>query len=115
MVPYVLTGYKTDEAVNSTLALFSTLPQGSVIGADFFTEDMVKGNPPLEKISKTIHTQIKYYSENLQFGIPTGETLSEGLEEYLSESELKLARFEHVGSTEDKKPPWYFFAHIEKH
>ncbi|GIT59679.1 MAG: hypothetical protein Ct9H300mP19_16270 [Dehalococcoidia bacterium] len=31
-------------------------------------------------------------SGDLQFGIPTGETLSEGLEEYLSESELKLAR-----------------------
>ena len=110
-----VTMYLTDEAVNSTLALFSTLPQGSVIGADFFTEDIVKGNPPLEKISKTIHTQIKYYSEKLQFGIPTGETLSEGLEEYLSESELKLTRFEHVGSTEDRKPPWYFLAHIEKH
>ena len=110
-----VTMYLTDEAVNSTLALFSTLPQGSVIGADFFTEDIVKGNPPLEKISKTIHTQIKYYSENFQFGIPTGETLSEGLEEYLSESELKLTRFEHVGSTEDRKPPWYFLAHIEKH
>ena len=41
-----VTMYLTDEAVNSTLALFSTLPQGSVIGADFFTEDMVKGNPP---------------------------------------------------------------------
>jgi hypothetical protein len=78
--------------------------------------DLIHGNPPFEKISKAMLRGIKYqYSENLQFGIPTGETLSEGLEEYLSESELKLARFEHVGSTEDKKSPWYFFAHIEKH
>jgi len=119
LTTYVLwegvTMYLVEEAVRDTLNLIASLPVGSVVGADFFSQDLIQGNPPLENISKSMHTQIKYYSENFQFGIPTGETLSEGLEEYLSESELKLARFEHVGSTEDKKPPWYFFAHIEKH
>lgn len=120
LTTYVLwegvTMYLVEEAVRDTLNLIASLPTGSVVGADFFSQDLIQGNPPFEKISKAMLRGIKYqYSENLQFGIPTGETLSEGLEEYLSESELKLARFEHVGSTEDKKPPWYFFAHIEKH
>ena len=120
LTTYVLwegvTMYLVEEAVRDTLNLIASLPTGSVVGADFFSQDLIQGNPPFEEISKAMLRGIKYqYSENLQFGIPTGETLSEGLEEYLSESELKLARFEHVGSTEDKKPPWYFFAHIEKH
>ena len=120
LTTYVLwegvTMYLVEEAVRDTLNLIASLPTGSVVGADFFSQDLIQGNPPFEKISKAMLRGIKYqYSENLQFGIPTGETLSEGLEEYLSESELKLTRFEHVGSTEDRKPPWYFLAHIEKH
>ncbi|MBM89693.1 MAG: hypothetical protein CMQ41_15100 [Gammaproteobacteria bacterium] len=120
LTTYVLwegvTMYLVEEAVRDTLNLIASLPTGSVVGADFFSQDLIQGNPPFEKISKAMHRGIKYqYSENLQFGIPTGETLSEGLEEYLGESGLRLARFEHVGPTEDKKPPWYFFAHIEKH
>ena len=120
LTTYVLwegvTMYLVEEAVRDTLNLIASLPTGSVVGADFFSQDLIQGNPPFEKISKAMHRGIKYqYSENLQFGIPTGETLSEGLEEYLGESGLRLARFEHVGHTEDKKPPWYFFAHIQKH
>ncbi len=120
LTTYVLwegvTMYLVEEAVRDTLNLIASLPTGSVVGADFFSQDLIQGNPPFEKISKAMLRGIKYqYSENLQFGIPTGETLSEGLEEYLGESGLRLKRFEHVGSTEDKKPPWYFFAHIEKH
>ena len=119
LTTYVLwegvTMYLVEKAVRDTLNLIASLPTGSVVGADFFSQDLIQGNPPFEKISKAMHRGIKYqYSENLQFGIPTGETLSEGLEEYLSESELKLARFEHVGDPK-KNPPWYFFAHIEKH
>ena len=120
LTTYVLwegvTMYLVEEAVRDTFNLIASLPTGSVVGADFFSQDLIQGNPPFEKISKAMLRGIKYqYSENLQFGIPTGETLSEGLEEYLGESGLRLKRFEHVGSTEDKKPPWYFFAHIEKH
>jgi len=120
LTTYVLwegvTMYLVEEAVRETLNLIASLPTGSVVGADFFSQDLIQGNPPFEKIGKAMHRGIKYqYSENLQFGIPTGETLSEGLEEYLGESGLILKRFEHVGSSEEKKPPWYFFAHIEKH
>ena len=120
LTTYVLwegvTMYLVEEAVRDTLNLIASLPTGSVVGADFFSQDLIQGNPPFEKIGKAMHSGIKYqYSENLQFGIPTGETLSEGLEEYLGESGLILKRFEHVGSSEEKKPPWYFFAHIEKH
>ena len=59
---------------------FLRTPQGSVIGVDFFTEDVVKGNPPHETWSKRMHAGVKYYSEKIMFGIPTGQTLSQGAE-----------------------------------
>lgn len=110
-----VTMYLTDEAVNSTLALFSTLPQGSVIGIDFFTEDMVKGNPPHETWSKRAHAGIKYYSEKIMFGIPTGESLSEGSEKLAAKHGLALTKFENVGDKDDKKKvPWYVFTEMAK-
>ena len=42
------------------------------------------------------------------------ENLSDSLEELLKESGLTLARFEHIGSLDDKKPPYYFLSLIEK-
>ena len=61
-----------------------------------------------------MHKSISFYSENLQFGIAKGENLSDGLEELLKESGLTLTRFEHKGSLDDKKPPYYFLSLIEK-
>jgi len=110
-----VTMYLTAEAVNSTLALFSTLPQGSVISIDFFTEDMVKGNPPHETWSKRAHAAIKYYSEKIMFGIPTGESLSEGSEKLAAKHGLALTKFENVGDKDDKKKvPWYLFTEMAK-
>ena len=110
-----VTMYLTDEAVNSTLALFSTLPQGSVIGADFFTEDMVKGNPPHETWSKRAHGAIKYYSEKIMFGIPTRGSLSEGSEKLAAKHGLTLTKFENLGDKDDKKKvPWYVFTEMAK-
>ena len=110
-----VTMYLTDEAVNSTLALFSTLPQGSVIGADFFTEDMVKGNPPHETWSKRAHAAIKYYSEKIMFGIPTRGSLSEGSEKLAAKHGLTLTKFENLGDKDDKKKvPWYVFTEMAK-
>ena len=118
-ITYILwegvTMYLTDEAVNSALALFSTLPQGSLIGADFFTEDLVKGNPPHETLSKRMHSAIKYYSEKIRFGIPTGETLSKGTEELAERHGLRLSKFENIGNETDKKNvPWYVFTEMKK-
>ena len=118
-ITYILwegvTMYLTDEAVNSTLALFSTLPQGSVIGVDFFTKDLVKGNPPHETLSKGMHRAIKYYSEKIRFGIPTGETLSEGTEELAERHGLRLSKFENIGDKDNKKKiPWYVFTEMIK-
>jgi methyltransferase (TIGR00027 family) len=110
-----VTMYLVEEAVRDTFNLIATLPAGSAVGVDFFAKDLVEGNPPYERLSSAMHKGIKYYSENLQFGIPTGDTLSSGLEEFLKESGLTLTKFEHTGSMEDKHPPYYFFAHIEKH
>ena len=110
-----VTMYLTDEAVNSTLALFSTLPQGSVISIDFFTEDMVKGNPPHETWSKRAHAAIKYYSEKIMFGIPTRGSLSEGSEKLAAKHGLTLTKFENLGDKDDKKKvPWYVFTEMAK-
>jgi len=118
-ITYILwegvTMYLTEEAVNSALALFSTLPQGSVIGVDFFTEDVVKGNPPLETWSKRMHRSIKYYSEKIMFGIPTGQTLSQGAKELAERHGLQLSKFENIGDESDKKKvPWYVFTEMTK-
>ena len=110
-----VTMYLVEEAVRDTLNLISTLPAGSAVGMDFFSRDLIEGNPPYEKLSKATHRTIKLYSENLQFGIPTGKNLSDGLEELLKESGLTLTRFEYIGSLADKKPPYYFFSLIERH
>ncbi|NKB34316.1 MAG: SAM-dependent methyltransferase [Pseudomonadales bacterium] len=110
-----VTMYLVEEAVRDTFNLITTLPSGSAAGVDFFSKDLIEGNPPFERISKAMHRGIKYYSENLQFGIPTGKKLSAGIEELSKESGLTLTKFEHVGSEGDKLPPWYFFSHIEKH
>jgi O-methyltransferase involved in polyketide biosynthesis len=109
-----VTMYLVEEAIRDTLNLVSSLPKGSAVGVDFFSADLVEGNPPYARISKAMHNSIKYYSEEIQFGVTTGEALSKGLEKLLQDSGLTLSRFEHVGSEEDKLPPWYFFAHIDK-
>ena len=109
-----VTMYLVEEAVRDTLNLIATLPAGSAVGMDFFSWDLIEGNPPYEKLSKAMHKSISFYSENLQFGIATGENLSDGLEELLKESGLTLAKFEYIGSFEDKNPPYYFFSLIER-
>ena len=110
-----VTMYLTNEAVNSTLALFSELPQGSLIGVDFFTEDVVKGNPPHETWSKRMHAGVKYYSEKIMFGIPTGQTLSQGARELAERHGLRLSKFENIGDVNDKKKvPWYVFTEMTK-
>ncbi len=109
-----VTMYLVEEAVRDTLNLIATLPAGSAVGMDFFSWDLIEGNPPYEKLSKAMHRSISFYSENLQFGIATGENLSDGLEELLKESGLTLTKFEYIGSFEDKNPPYYFFSLIER-
>ena len=109
-----VTMYLVEEAVRDTLNLIATLPVGSAVGMDFFSWDLIEGNPPYEKLSKAMHRSISFYSENLQFGIATGENLSDGLEELLKESGLTLTKFEYIGSFEDKNPPYYFFSLIER-
>ena len=109
-----VTMYLVEEAVRDTLNLIATLPVGSAVGMDFFSWDLIEGNPPYEKLSKAMHRSISFYSENLQFGIATGENLSDGLEELLKENRLTLTRFDYIGSLDDKKPPYYFFSLVEK-
>ena len=110
-----VTMYLTDGAVNSTLALFSTLPKGSVISIDFFTEDMVKGNSPHKIWSKFAHAALKYYNEKIMFGIPTGESLSEGIEQLASKYGLILSKFENIGDKDhQKKVPWYLLTELTK-
>jgi methyltransferase (TIGR00027 family) len=109
-----VTMYLVEEAIRDTFSQVASLPKGSVIGADFFSKGIIDGDPPYEKLSKVFHRGIKIYSENLQFGIPTGEPYSEGLEVLLMEVGLSLTKFEYVGSEKDKLPPYYFFTQVEK-
>ena len=108
-----VTMYLVEEAIRDTLNLVSSLPKGSTLGVDFFSADLMKGNPPYARFSKTMQKSLKYYSEEFQFGVATGETLSEGIEKLVRDAGLTLSRFEHIGSEEDKLPPWYFFTQID--
>ena len=109
-----VTMYLVEGTVRDTLKLVATLAKGSVLGVDYFSTGIIEGHPPYEKLSKNMHKAIKYYGEKLQFGIPTGESYSEGLESLLKEVGLSLTEFEYVGSEKDKPPPWYFFAQVER-
>ena len=109
-----VTMYLVEEAIRDTFNHAATLPKGSVVGVDFFSKGIIEGDPPYEKLSKVFHKSIKIYSEKLQFGIPTGETNSEGLENVLKEAGLGLTKFEYLGSEKDRLPPYYFFAQVEK-
>lgn len=109
-----VTIYLVEKAIRDTFSLVASLPKGSVVGVDFFSKGFIEGDPPYEKFSKVAHKGMKYYSEKLQFGIPTGETYSEGLENLLNEVGLSLTEFEYMGSEKDKFPPYYFFAQAEK-
>ena len=80
-----------------------------------FTEDVVKGNPPHETWSKRMHAGVKYYSEKIMFGIPTGQTLSQGARELAERHGLRLSKFENIGDVNDKKKvPWYVFTEMTK-
>ena len=62
-----------------------------------------------------MHRAIKYYSEKIRFGIPTGETLSEGTEELAERHGLRLSKFENIGDKDNKKKtPWYVFTEMIK-
>ncbi len=108
-----VTMYLVEEAIRDTLNLVSSLPKGSTLGVDFFSADLMNGNPPYAGLSKAMQKSLKYYSEEFQFGVATGETLSEGIEKLVRDSGLTLSRFEYLGSVENKIPPWYFFAQID--
>lgn len=108
-----VTMYLVEEAVRDTLNLAASLPKGSSLGVDFFSEDLIKGNAPYGKISKAMHGSIKYYSEKLLFGAAVGDSLSAGVEILAQEAGLTLSRFEHVGREGNKLPPWYFFTQID--
>jgi len=60
-----VTMFLPEEALNATLTLFSKLPEGSIISADFLTEELVKGKPPHTVMNKLMHAGIKYYSEKI--------------------------------------------------
>jgi len=110
-----VTMFLPEEALNATLTFFSKLPEGSIISADFLTEELVKGKPPHTVMNKLMHAGIKYYSEKIMSGIPTGESLSEGTEQLASKYGLILSKFENIGDKDDqKKIPWYVFTEFTK-
>ena len=49
------------------------------------------------------------------FGIPAGQTLSQGAKELAERHGLQLSKFENIGDESDKKKvPWYVFTEMTK-
>jgi methyltransferase (TIGR00027 family) len=98
-----VTMYLTEEAVRDTLKLFSTLSSGSEIAFDYFSRELINSEPPYEKIGpRMLKQSIKYYEEELTFGISTRKPAREHAAKLVNEHGLELVGFEHT-HTED--PP----------
>ena len=87
--------------------MVTDLPQGSQIAFDYFTRAIVNGEPPYEQLSRRMHAGIKYYSENLIFGIPTTSWGRTDIELFLNSSGLKLVDLEFAGRESQKNPSFY--------
>ena len=72
-----------------------------------FTRAIVNGEPPYEQLNRRMHAGIKYYSENLIFGIPTTSWGRTDIELFLNSSGLKLVDLEFAGRESQKNPSFY--------
>ena len=110
-----VTMYLTAEAVRDTLKLFASLPAGSELAFDYFSRELIDAEPPYEKIGMRMMTQsMKYYEEELIFGISTRKPAREKLEKLVNECGLKVAAFEHTHTEDPPTIPMYCFATVVK-
>jgi methyltransferase (TIGR00027 family) len=110
-----VTMYLTEEAVRDTLKLFSALPSGSEITFDYFSREVIDSEPPYEKIGPRVMKQsIKYYEEELTFGISSRKPAREHVAKLVNEYGLELVGFDHTHTEEPPTIPMYCFATAAK-
>jgi methyltransferase (TIGR00027 family) len=106
-----VTMYLPEEAVLDTLRLASALPPGSEIAFDYFSRELIRSEPPYEKLgSRTMKRSIKYYEEELTYGISTRKPARAAVAKIVEQCGLELTRFEHTQVEEPPKTPMYCFA-----
>ena len=106
-----VTMYLNEEAVLDTLKLVASLPEGSEIGFDYFSAELINAEPPYEKLgSRMMKQAIKYYEEELTYGISTRKPARNAVEELVNECGLQLDGFEHTQTEEPPTIPMYCFA-----
>ena len=106
-----VTMYLNEDAVLDTLKLAARLPTGSEIAFDYFSGELINQEPPYEKLgARMMKSAMKFYEEELQYGISTRKPAREKLENIVSDCGLRVTRFEHTQSEEPPTIPLYCFA-----
>jgi methyltransferase (TIGR00027 family) len=106
-----VTMYLDEDAVRATLKLAATLPAGSGIAFDYFSRELINAEPPFEKIGMRVLKQsIKYYEEELTFGISTRKPARDNVAQLVNDCGLALQRFEHTHTEAAPIIPMYCFA-----
>ena len=106
-----VTMYLNEDAVLDTFRLAVGLPAGSEISFDYFSGELINLEPPYEKIGARMMKQVvKYYEEELLYGISTRKPAREKLEKIVNECGLQLCTLEHTQTEEPPMIPMSCFA-----
>lgn len=110
-----VTMYLSEEAVLDTFRLVADLPAGSEIAFDYFSRELINAEPPYEKLGARMMKQaIKYYDEELIYGIATRKPARDAVGKVVSDCGLQLVAFEHTQTEEPPMIPLYCFANAVK-
>ena len=106
-----VTMYLNEDAVLETLKLVSRLPMGSEIAFDYFSGELINHEPPYDKLGpRMTKSAMRFYEEELQYGISTRKPARENLENVVRDCGLRVSRFEHTQSEDPPVIPLYCFA-----
>ncbi|MDP6416979.1 MAG: class I SAM-dependent methyltransferase, partial [Gammaproteobacteria bacterium] len=106
-----VTMYLNEDAVLDTFRLAAGLPEGSEISFDYFSGELINLEPPYEKVgSRMLKSSMKYYEEELLYGISTQKPAREKVEKVLNDCCLQLSKLEHTQTEEPPTIPMYCFA-----
>ena len=106
-----VTMYLSEDAVLDTLKIVARLPAGSEVGFDYFSGELINLEPPFEKIgARMIKQSMKYYEEELLYGISTRKPVRQAVEKLVNDCGLQLSAHEHTHTEEPPEIPMYCFA-----
>jgi len=106
-----VTMYLNEDAVLDTMKLAANLPAGSESSFDYFSGQLINLEPPYEKIGARMMKQdVKYYEEELLYGISTRKPARDVVEKVVNDCGLQLSGFEHTQTEEPPEIPMYCFA-----